>query len=98
MHQLIVNMISNLRKKVEEEVPEKGVFEKVYETIENGAFADCISLSSITLPQSIKEIEPDAFQNCNSLKQILIPHGTTNHFSRFITLKQYRHRLIELSK
>ena len=35
MQQLIVNMISNLRKKVEEEVPEKGVFEKVYETIEN---------------------------------------------------------------
>lgn len=28
-------MISNLRKKVEEEVPERGVFEKVYETIEN---------------------------------------------------------------
>lgn len=68
------------------------------ETIENGAFADCISLSSITLPQSLKEIEPDAFQNCNSLRQILIPHGTTNHFSRFIALKQYRHRLIELSK
>lgn len=68
------------------------------ETIENGAFADCISLASITLPQSLKEIEPDAFQNCNSLRQILIPYGTTNHFSRFIALKQYRHRLIELSK
>ena len=66
------------------------------ETIENGAFADCVSLASISLPTSIKEIEPDAFQNCNSLRQILIPHGTSNHFSRFIALKQYQHRLIEL--
>lgn len=50
-------------------------------------------MSKLNIDQkSIKDLFSD------SKADFLIPHGTTNHFSRFIALKQYRHRLIELSE
>ena len=54
-------------------------------TICSGAFANCLSLTSINIPDSCKVIEGAAFSNCVSLEEISIPAGTkfgtgTNHF------------------
>ena len=39
------------------------------------AFNNCDSLTSITLPNSVINIEGGAFQDCSSLKYIIIPDG-----------------------
>ena len=44
-------------------------------TIGYEAFYDCTSLVSVTIPQSVVEIERNAFSNCTSLKEIRIPDG-----------------------
>lgn len=38
-----------------------------------GLFADCNSLTSVTLPSDAVKIEKDAFMNCTSIKTITIP-------------------------
>lgn len=38
-----------------------------------GLFADCNSLTSVTLPSDAVKIEKDAFMNCTSLKTITVP-------------------------
>ncbi len=43
--------------------------------IGNEAFADCTSLVSVTISQSVVEIGKNAFSNCTSLKEIRIPDG-----------------------
>lgn len=42
-----------------------------------GAFCQCVSLSSITIPNGITVIETNAFYNCNALESITIPDGVT---------------------
>ena len=41
------------------------------------AFEKCVSLSRITLPESLDSIGNEAFMNCRSLKKIRIPSGVT---------------------
>lgn len=41
--------------------------------INNGAFSDCINLSSLNIPDSVKEIGGGAFSGCKSLSSIRIP-------------------------
>ena len=41
------------------------------------AFAKCVSLSRITLPESLESIGDEAFLNCRSLREIRIPTGVT---------------------
>lgn len=41
------------------------------------AFANCESLTKVTLPNSLRVIRADAFFNCNSLVSIKIPQGVT---------------------
>ena len=60
------------------------------------AFDNCNNLASITLPKSIERIESSAFDRCNRIERVFIPKGSTDYFMRFDTLKQYRHRLVEL--
>ena len=44
-------------------------------TIDYDAFSGCASIESITLPDSLTEINPEAFMYCSSLKHITIPDG-----------------------
>lgn len=44
-------------------------------TIDYDAFSGCASIESITLPDSLTEINPKAFMYCSSLKHITIPDG-----------------------
>ena len=46
-------------------------------TINYGAFSNCQSLTSVTLPDSIKSIAPRTFDLCTSLKEINIPDSVT---------------------
>ena len=47
-------------------------------SIEDYAFSDCSSLTSITLPKSLKSIGNHAFEDCSSLTSITIPNSVTN--------------------
>ena len=51
----------------------------------SNAFARCDSLTSVTLPDSIKSIGPGAFYGCTSLKEINIPDSVTEIGSEAFT-------------
>ena len=46
--------------------------------IADEAFADCISLTTIVLPESVTSIGQEAFSNCSSLNSITIPNNLTS--------------------
>ena len=46
-------------------------------TIEDGTFADCTSLTSVTIPDSVTKIEDGAFADCTSLTSVTIPESVT---------------------
>lgn len=46
-------------------------------SISSGAFSDCRSLTSITIPNSVTSIGIRAFSNCQSLTNIFIPETIT---------------------
>ena len=41
------------------------------------AFADCTSLTSVVIPDSVKKIRANAFESCTSLMSIVIPDSVT---------------------
>ena len=43
-----------------------------------GAFRDCSSLTSITIPNSVTSIGNNAFENCSSLTSVTIPNSVTS--------------------
>ncbi len=45
--------------------------------IGRGAFSECSFLVSVTLPQSVTEIDDFAFNSCTALQDISIPNGVT---------------------
>ena len=45
--------------------------------IQNSAFKDCSSLTSILIPNSIKSIGINAFENCSNITETTIPEGVT---------------------
>jgi predicted small secreted protein len=47
-------------------------------TIPNSAFADCASLTGVTIPNSVTNIEGSAFYNCTNLASITIPNSVTS--------------------
>ncbi|MDB4409154.1 leucine-rich repeat domain-containing protein, partial [Akkermansiaceae bacterium] len=47
-------------------------------SIRNYAFADCSSLTSITIPDSVTSIGDEAFTRCSSLTSITIGNGVTS--------------------
>ena len=61
-------------------------------TIAGYAFYECISLTSITIPNSVKSIDERVFYNCSSLTSINIPDSVTSigyeAFSGCSSLKQ----------
>ena len=46
-------------------------------SVGNSAFEDCISLTSITIPNSVTSIDYYAFRNCSGLQSITIPNSVT---------------------
>ena len=61
-------------------IPETVVFKKVsylVTNIDEHAFYNCKSLTSITLPDSVKRIKMGAFIFCSSLTSITIPNSVT---------------------
>ncbi len=62
------------------EVPQK-ISGKNVTAIGSGAFADCVSVCEIVIPDTVKEIAADAFLGCPSLKSITVsaqnPYFTT---------------------
>ena len=46
--------------------------------IDDGAFQNCVSLSSVTIPSSVTSIDEYAFYRCRSLSSITIPNGITS--------------------
>ena len=46
--------------------------------IEQGGFASCTDITSITIPDGIIRIGRGAFENCSNLEEIAIPEGVTN--------------------
>jgi hypothetical protein len=46
-------------------------------TIPEGAFGDCETLVSITIPNSVNEIGDSAFLHCTNLASINVPNGVT---------------------
>ena len=46
--------------------------------IDDSAFKDCISLTSISIPSSVTDIGYDAFSDCTSLTSITIPDSVTD--------------------
>ena len=47
-------------------------------SIEGGAFWNCTSLTSITIPDRVTSIGANAFRSCTSLTSITIPDGVTS--------------------
>lgn len=47
-------------------------------SIEKDAFKDCLNLTSITMPHSMKGIEDYAFDGCKGLKSVTIPNSVTD--------------------
>ena len=48
------------------------------EVICDGAFSDCKSLQSVTIPNSVTSIGDEAFSGCDSLQSITIPNSVTS--------------------
>ncbi len=51
------------------------VFGDNVKTIPDNAFANCVSLNTITIPNTVKYIGYKAFNKCTSLKTVTIPEG-----------------------
>ena len=51
------------------------VFNDVLQKIGEYAFEACTSLSSITLPSTVTEIDWCAFNNCNNLREVVLNDG-----------------------
>lgn len=63
------------------EIPETVVYEnKTYSvtTISGGAFSECTSLESVTIPKTVTYIGNSAFRGCTSLNNIVIPNSVTS--------------------
>jgi len=52
--------------------------EKIVKKIEWYTFAECSTLTNITIPQSIENIGSSAFEGCSNLTSIVIPKGIKN--------------------
>ena len=53
------------------------VFDRPVTSIRRHEFSSCSTLTSVTLPNGVKEIESGAFYNCSSLTSITIPNSVT---------------------
>ena len=45
--------------------------------IADGAFFNCVGITSVTIPEDVTSVGRDAFRNCTSLTEILLPEGVT---------------------
>ena len=57
------------------------------QSIGDGAFWGCSSLTSLTLPSSLQSIGEEAFDYCKSLSTLYIPAGTEAHFKSILDAK-----------
>ena len=61
-------------------------------TIGNGAFSDCSSLTSVTIPNSVTTIGRSAFEGCSSLTSVTIPNSVTTIGGYAFSYCIYNHR------
>lgn len=57
------------------------IWGRVVTSIGKGAFRDCTSPRSVTIPDSVTSIGEMATSGCNSLKSIIFGNGTKNYDS-----------------
>ena len=62
----------------EENEPPVNVSVEPYLEICESAFANCYSLESINLPETLRSLRTYAFSGCTSLKNVVIPKSTVN--------------------
>ena len=61
------------------------------QSIGDGAFWGCSSLTSLTLPSSLQSIGDWAFDYCKSLSTLYIPAGTEAHFKRILHAEYHKY-------
>ncbi len=54
------------------------IYETSIQSIPNGAFSYCNSLTSIVLPAGLTSIGESTFEGCSSLSSVVLPYGLTN--------------------
>lgn len=81
-----------------DEIPDNYDIKQGTVCIETGAFADCIFLRNITIPESVKTIESSAFFGCSSLYSVNIPNSiNTISYSTFNNCTSLTYVTIPLS-
>ena len=55
----------------------KGIIPKLVSVIDSGALRGCESLTSIEIPDGVKEIGNEAFDGCVNLQAIVLPNSVS---------------------
>jgi hypothetical protein len=60
------------------------------------AFAECTSLTTVTLPVGVKKIEDDVFHKCSALTTIYVPAKKTDYYMKRLP-EELHDKIVELA-